>query len=76
MIIRLTESALVDEFGFPTNLSTIELNTDPSNPQDDDTLIVTGFGTIFSGGPASNELLDVEVQFIPDDECAALGYGR
>ena len=74
MIVKLTSSALVDSLGNPTGLSTVELNTDPTNPGPNDTLKVMGFGTTQEGGGLADELYEVDVLYVSDEDCAA-SYG-
>lgn len=69
MIVKLDSSALEDASGNPTGLSTIELNRDPSNPQDNDPLVVMGFGST-GDGSLSDELMEVQVEYVSDDDCA------
>lgn len=52
-----------------TTIAPVELNTDSSNPSSGQTLTVIGFGTTSEGGSASVTLQEVDVNFIPTDQC-------
>jgi len=60
MIMKLTA---------PSDITPVAYNTQSSVPADNDELTVIGFGATSSGGPSSDVLLQVTVNYVPNDEC-------
>ena len=56
-----SKTATVDDF--------VMLNNEPAFPVDNQALVVSGWGATSEGGTSATTLQQVEVQYIPNDEC-------
>lgn len=70
LLIRLTESALVDENGNRTGAKILAFNHNGSVPQDGDVLRAIGFGTTEENGKEMSPVMrQVEIDYISDATC-------
>ena len=75
MLIRLTESALVDQDGKLTGAEVIPFNRNRTTPEVGDPILVIGFGrTSEDGRGMSPTLQEVEIKYVDDYTCE-LQYG-
>ena len=70
MLLKLDRSALVDDFGNPTGVKVIEINTDLGVPGANDPLWVLGYGQIGENiGGMSTTLQEATVSAFPNQTC-------
>lgn len=76
LILKLDKSALIDEFGNPTGVETIAINTNPSIPATGDSLWGIGFGQVGENvAGMSDTLRDVAIGTFSNATCEGQ-YGQ
>lgn len=70
LILKLSESALVDDNGKPTGVELVQLNKNPKIPKVGDALTGMGFGKLNADAQETSENFnEVEVYYVDDDTC-------
>jgi secreted trypsin-like serine protease len=76
MLLKLHKSALKDDDGKDTGVTTVALNRDSKLPIVGQDLMAAGYGTTSEGASETSAvLMDVKVQYVDDKECAKQ-YGK
>ena len=68
-ILKLSTSALVNGFGGPSDMETIEINRDPFNPKIFENVVAIGQGRTSINGPRPPILQETTLRFVNDVEC-------
>jgi len=66
----LANDFMIMKLNNPVDIPIININADPEFPSDDDaTLTVIGFGSVFEGGWGPRLLQEVDVQYVSQEQC-------
>ncbi|CAB9500149.1 Vitamin K-dependent protein C (Fragment) [Seminavis robusta] len=69
-LLKLSQSALVDDHGQPTGMQILPINRSPNYPEPGDPLVAMGFGkTAEDAHGMSASLQQVQIDYISDDTC-------